>query len=105
MAKAVIRFGKAGRSVAIGRDERRRDRRPQVESHFSDEEVERALDLFEIVELAWHDIYGEVTPPDRVVDEMLTFSRGDLKRLLSGALLGLRDPRDLHMSVNTDPAN
>jgi hypothetical protein len=45
------------------------------------EQVPAALDLLELTELAWHDCYGEITPSDEVIDDILACSRGDLARM------------------------
>lgn len=57
--------------VAISRAERRHDRETRVEAVFGRERAAAALDLLELVELAWHDCYGEVTPSETQVDDML----------------------------------
>ena len=59
------------------------------------EDAEAALDLLELVELAWHDCYGEVTPDDRVIDDILAASRGRLDLPIGAARLAVADWRDL----------
>ena len=54
---------------------RREQRRPRVEAAFGST-AGAALDLLELTELAWHDCYGEVSPPDKVVDDILVVSAG-----------------------------
>lgn len=83
--------------MAIGRAERREERRPRVSSLFDDSEVEPALDLLELAELAWHDCYGEITPSDDVIDDMLVVSEGSLSGLVAAAKLGVTDYRDLRV--------
>lgn len=61
--------------------------------------VEAALDVLELMELAWHDCYGESTPPEQVIDDVLTVSQGDLPALASAALLGVTDRRDLRLAA------
>ena len=56
--------------VAIGRAERRSERRTKVAVLFADR-TDRALDLLELLEMAWHDSYGEVTPSEDVIDDVL----------------------------------
>jgi len=67
---------------------------------FGEDGAERALDLLEIVELAWHDCYGERTPSDGVIDDMLLVSGGTLDGLIAAALLGITDWRDLRVAAD-----
>src|SRR5690349_16102120 len=86
--------------MAIGRQQRRAERRAAVAAVFpAVDEVERALDLLEVVELAWHDTYGEVTPPDDVVVDLLAVSDGTLTGLLDAARVALVDRRDLRVAA------
>lgn len=80
------------------RAQRREQRRADVERVFGSA-VEAALDLLELTELAWHDCYGEVAPPDGVVDDLLTVSRGRLDLLSSAARLAVEDARDLRIQA------
>jgi hypothetical protein len=59
-----------------------------------------APDLLELTEYAWHDCYGEVTPPDEVIDDILIVSRGDLARLVQSAKLAVVDSRDLRLAAD-----
>jgi hypothetical protein len=59
-----------------------------------------ALDLLELVDLAWHDCYGEITPPDDVIDDILLLSHGDLSRLVSAAHLAVIDWRDARVAAD-----
>ena len=56
-----------------------------------------ALDLLELTELAWHDCYGEVTPPDGVVEDIFVCSQGRLADLARAARLAVQDSRDLRV--------
>lgn len=59
--------------------------------------AEAALDVLELTEFAWHACYGEVSPPDQVVDDILTVSEGRLDLLAHAARLaveGLPRPAD-----------
>ena len=86
--------------MAIGRQQRRAERRAAVAAVFpAADAAERALDLLELVELAWHDAYGEVTPPDDVVADLLTVSAGTLAGLLDAARVALLDRRDLRVAA------
>ncbi len=85
--------------MAIGRKNRRAERRERVEAVVGAAHVDAALDVLELMELAWHDCYGESTPPEQVVDDVLTVSGGDLASLASAALLGVVDWRDLRVAA------
>ena len=63
-------------------------------------EADAALDLLELVELAWHDCYREITPPEEVIDEILLLSRGELSRLISAAHLAVNDWRDTRVPAD-----
>jgi hypothetical protein len=77
----------------VSRRERRLAREPRVAALFA-KDSESALDVLELVEFAWHDCYSETTPPDEVVEDMLTYSQGDLSRLVRAARLGVDGRRD-----------
>ncbi|WP_327394033.1 hypothetical protein [Streptomyces phaeochromogenes] len=59
-----------------------------------------ALDLLELVEFAWHDCYGDVTPGEDVVEDILTCSQGDLAQMIQFARLAVEDARDLRLSAD-----
>ena len=86
--------------MAVSRADRRRDRQARVIAVFGKDGAGRALDLLEIVELAWHDSYGERTPSDEVVDDMLVVSGGTLDGLIAAAHLGITDWRDLRAAAD-----
>lgn len=56
-----------------------------------------ALDILELVEFAWHDCYGDSTPPDGVVQDILTCSEGNLATFAKAARLAVEDARDLRL--------
>jgi catechol 2,3-dioxygenase-like lactoylglutathione lyase family enzyme len=87
--------------VAIRRKERREDRRPRVEASVGAKAADGVLDLLELVELAWHDCYGELAPPEDVIDDVLFCSGGDLSTLMQAARLAVEDFRDLKMRART----
>ena len=91
--------------MAVSREERRRERQPRVEEVFGAATAPRALDLLELTELAWHDCYGDVTPPDDIVDDLLTCSEGDLGKLIAAARLAVTDWRDLKLTAQAIRAN
>jgi hypothetical protein len=86
--------------MAVGRAARRIEREPRIVAVFGTDGAPRALDLLEIVELAWHDCYQEVTPPDDVIDDMLLLSDGRLDRLVDAARLAVTDWRDLRVAAD-----
>ena len=59
----------------------------------------RALDLLELLELAWHDCYNEITPSEEIIDDILLLSDGRLDRLIVAARLAVTDSRDLKMAA------
>ena len=88
----------SGLTVAVGRAERRAERRTKVAVLFADR-TDRALDLLELLELAWHDTYGDVTPPESVIDDVLVLSQGTLRGLIRAARLAVADSRDLSLQA------
>jgi hypothetical protein len=64
-----------------------------------DRDAASALDLLELVELAWHDCYGEITPPEDIIDDMLVVSDGRLAGLVTAALVAVTDWRDLKVAA------
>jgi len=85
--------------MAVGRAQRREDRRAPFEDLFGDHS-EIALDIFEIVELAWHDCYGEVTPSAAVERDILIVSEGTVDGLIRSCRLALLDRRDLRLAAS-----
>ena len=83
----------------MGRAQRREDRRQQVVAQFGEDRASVALDLLELTELAWHDCYGEVSPPEEIVEDMLLLSEGNVEQLIQAALLGVTDWRDLKVAA------
>ena len=80
---------------------RRANRHDRVAARFDDASVKAALDLLELVELAWHDCYGDVTPSESVVDDILLVSQGTLAGLISAAHLAVIDWRDREVAADT----
>ena len=86
--------------MAIGRADRRRERTPRVVGLFGEDRAPIALDLLELTELAWHDCYGETTPPDGVIEDILLLSDGSIERLIQSARLAVTDWRDLRVAAD-----
>ncbi len=87
--------------MAVGRAERRKERTPQFLATFGPDLAPVALDLLDVTELAWHDCYGEVSPPQGVVDDMLTVSGATIDGLVKAALLAVTDSRDLRLTAES----
>jgi hypothetical protein len=85
--------------MAVSRAERRDDRTPSVIALFGEDRAPLALDLLELTELAWHDCYGEITPSEDMIDDMLLLSEGTLEGLIQAARLGVTDRRDLKVAA------
>ncbi|MGH7297039.1 MAG: hypothetical protein ACRELB_19025 [Polyangiaceae bacterium] len=72
-----------------------------MENVFGKEAAPAVLDLLELTELAWHDCYDEITPPEDIIDEILFCSEGDLVKVLQAARLAVEDWRDLKVWAQT----
>jgi hypothetical protein len=83
--------------MAIGRAERFRERKPRVVGVFGDDTrtLETVSEVLVLLELAWHDCYDEITPPEAIVDDVLLCSEGTLPGLIRAAHLAVVDRRDL----------
>ena len=86
--------------MAVGRAQRRAERRHRVVEVFNDADVDPALDLLELAEFAWHDCYGEITPPDTVIEDILEVSRGSIIGLIGAVRLAVADRRDLTIAAD-----
>jgi hypothetical protein len=71
------------------------ERRPRVGAIFGEAAANTVIDVLTLTELAWHDCYGEVTPAESIVDDILLCSGGDLATLIKAAKLAVEDSRDL----------
>jgi hypothetical protein len=81
--------------MAISRAQQRAERRGRVGAIFDETLVDPVLDLLELTELAWHDCYGEITPSEEIVDDILLCSEGKVAKLIQTARLAVKDWRDL----------
>lgn len=88
--------------MAVGRAERFEKRRPRVVAVFGDDPgtLRAVSDVLALLEMAWHDCHGEVTPPESVIDDVLVCSRGSLSGLIGAAHLAVVDSRDLSVSAS-----
>jgi hypothetical protein len=85
--------------MPVGRAERFEERKPHVVAAFgsNDEVLRRVAEVFALMEMAWHDCYGDVTPPEEVVDDVVLCSGGTLDGLIAAAYLAVVDARDLRV--------
>jgi hypothetical protein len=92
--------------MAIGSDQRRRERRPRIMTQFDPREVEAALDLLALTDMAWHDCYGprELEIPARVLDDVLLLAQGNLAKLIRVARQAVMDFRDVRMDADDERA-
>ena len=89
--------------MAVGRAERFEERKPRVVAVFgSDEATLRTVaHAFALMEMAWHDCYGELSPPEAVVDDILTCSGGTFDGLVTAVHTAVVDWRDLSVWAST----
>ncbi|MDX6198739.1 MAG: hypothetical protein QOJ79_1890 [Actinomycetota bacterium] len=85
--------------MAISRAERRAEREPRAVREYGDR-ASAVLDVLELTELAWHDCYGETTPPDQVIDDIFTCARSDVTAFIAAARLAVQDFRDLRVTAD-----
>lgn len=85
--------------MSISRNDRRKEREPRVVARFG-ADAAVALDLLELLEFAWHDCYGEITPADAVIDDVLALSEGTLSGLVLACRLAVMDWRDLRVAAD-----
>ena len=85
--------------MVTSRADRRRARKPRAIELFGPR-ADAALDALELLELAWHDCYGESSPPEEVIENIWLVADGDLAGLVSAAHLAVADFRDLRMNAD-----
>jgi hypothetical protein len=92
--------------MAIGRQQRRAERRPLVSERFDAVYVEVVLDLLDLADMAWHDCYGprELEVPPRVVDDILLLAEGDLAKLIQVTRSAVIDFRDVRVAADAQRA-
>jgi hypothetical protein len=92
--------GRVPHSVAApSRDEQREGTRDRAALEFGDR-ADAALDVLELLELAWHDSHGDPAPPTAVVEDVWTVASGDLARLASASRLAVTDCSDLRLAAD-----
>jgi hypothetical protein len=85
--------------MSISRVDRRSAARGRASIEYG-AQAEAALDVIELLELAWHDAYGDVVPPAQLVDDLWCVAGGDLGRLVTAARLAVTDWRDLRVEAD-----
>jgi hypothetical protein len=78
----------------------RRRTRSQRAAEVFDERAEAALDALALLDFAWHDCYGEPSPPDEVMEDIWVVANGDIGQFISAAHLAVTDFRDLRMNAD-----
>ncbi|MEU5781086.1 hypothetical protein [Micromonospora lupini] len=88
--------------MALGSEQRRRERRPRIEELFAGRQVDAALDLLHLMDMAWHDCYGprELEVPPAVLDDVLLLAEGDLAVLITVARQAVIDFRDVRVAAD-----
>ena len=92
--------------MAVGSEQRRRERRSRIEAEFSPRNAEAALDLLHLLDMAWHDCYGprELEVPPEVLADVLLLAKGDLARLIRYSRGAVLDFRDVRMAADDERA-
>ena len=92
--------------MAIGSEQGRQDRRLRIEQQFAAHNVEAALDLLHLTDMAWHDCYGphELEIPSAVLDDVLLLASGNLASLVTVARAAVLDFRDVRVAADFDSA-
>ena len=83
--------------MAISRAERMAERKGRVVAVFGEALAAPVFDLLELTEMAWHDCYSQITPPEDIIDDILLCSEGEMPKLIQAARLAVIDYRDLKM--------
>ena len=82
----------------------RRSARSQRATAAFAKDADAALDALALLDLAWHDCFGESSPPEQVVEDIWEVSDGDLARFVAAAHLAVIDFRDLRVWADTHRA-
>ena len=85
--------------MVISSADRRTNRSPRATEVFG-ERAGAALDTLALLDFAWHDCYGETSPPEQVVEGIWLVADGDLARFVSAAHLAVIDFRDLRAGAD-----
>lgn len=85
--------------MAVGRAQRMAALMPRITAEFGDALAPRVVDVLTLGEYAWHDCYGEPSPPEGVIDDIFVVANGDLARFVETVLLAVTDSRDLRLAA------
>jgi len=85
--------------MVTGSADRRSARRERAAEAFG-KHADAALDALALLDLAWHDCYGEPSPPEQVVEDIWEVSGADLAQFIAAAHLAVVDFRDLRGSAD-----
>ncbi|HEY8717001.1 hypothetical protein [Pengzhenrongella sp.] len=85
--------------MAIGRQAHRLQQLPRVQAEFPNH-VDTVVQILDLFDLAWHDCYGEVNPPESVIDDIFVTAGGDLALLIDATHLAVQDWRDLKVRAD-----
>jgi hypothetical protein len=85
--------------MATGSADRRRSRSQRAERVFG-AQADAVLDALALLDLAWHDCYGEPSPPEQVIEDIWVVADGDFGEFISAAHLAVIDFRDLRMNAD-----
>ena len=86
--------------MLTSREDRRRARSERASEAFG-QHADAALDALELLDLAWHDCYGESAPSEQIIEDIWVVADGDLARFVSAAHLAVIDFRDLRLNAET----
>lgn len=86
--------------MVIGRDARRQEQLARVQAQFP-RQVGTVVQVLDLLDLAWHDCYGVVSPPDSVIDDLFATAGDDLVGLIDAAHLAVIDWRDLRVRAES----
>jgi hypothetical protein len=92
--------------MAVGSEQRRQARTPRIKEQFSPANVDAALDLLHLADMAWHDSYGprELEMPAQVFEDVLLLADGNLARLIRISRAAVLDFRDVRMAADDERA-
>jgi hypothetical protein len=84
----------------VASSEDRRQARSQRAIEVFNGQAAAVLDVLALLDFAWHDCYGESSPPEQVIEDIWAASNGDLAQFVSAAHLAVVDFRDLRMNAD-----
>ncbi|MFF1608775.1 hypothetical protein ACFVYA_13420 [Amycolatopsis sp. NPDC058278] len=92
--------------MTVGSEQRRQARTPRIEAQFSSADVEAALDLLHLADMAWHDCCGprELELPSQVLEDVLLLAQGDLASLIRISRAAVLDFRDVRVAADDERA-